>query len=397
MQIDDFDAIQPFDGAGNHPITFWLKKNKQTVYPVKFVKITSNEKNTGPISSHDNLETVLPKLQFNELEAFPIDSTNPTSEWVIVNRGGNKIVGKVGGQSNYTAYLGIRTEPHGVYLMEMQAEISDDVLLMKNQYDAGKTKLKQIPATRIERELVFPTLKGRDIERWHISQKIFVLNVQNEKNKTGIDEAIMKNDYPKAYEYLTNYKDILQNRKSRSAKMVFQKGGAWYSMYDVIPESLAKIKVVWRRMGNKFKAAVCTTEKVGLKEDSVLKPIIPIDNVCFIAFDNTEEAYYVSAILNSMLFRYILYSSSPSGRGLATPRILKNFSIKKYSERKQEHKDLAELALKCHEYASTGNESALVKSESSIDRIIYGLYGIDAEEKVLVEDGVKVVEKMAKI
>ena len=41
--------------------------------------------------------------------------------------------------------------------------------------------------------------------------------------------------------------------------------------------------------------------------------------------------------------------------------------------------------------------SALVKSESSIDRIIYGLYGIDAEEKVLVEDGVKVVEKMAKI
>ncbi|UCG70622.1 MAG: hypothetical protein JSV09_06285, partial [Thermoplasmata archaeon] len=165
--------------------------------------------------------------------------------------------------------------------------------LVHNVHDAGKAKVPKI-THKIDNDLIYPMIRGRDISRWKCTPKYHVLVVQDPVKKIGINETFMKTKKPSTYSFLLKFKKILKNRKSRSAKMTFAKGGAFYSMYDVIPDSFSEIKVVWRRMGKKFRAAVIGTLDFGSEK----RCILPIDNVCFIPISNEEEAHYICALLN---------------------------------------------------------------------------------------------------
>jgi len=70
------------------------------------------------------------------------------------------------------------------------------------------------------------------------------------------------------------------------------------------------------------------------------KLVIPSDTITLIPFESSPEAFYVTALLNSVPARAAIYSYSPSGRGLGTPAILQRLGLKKYDPDNSVHRRL---------------------------------------------------------
>jgi hypothetical protein len=101
----------------------------------------------------------------------------------------------------------------------------------------------------------------------------------------------------------------------------------FYAMFAVGIETYAPFKVVWRRMGNDFRAAIASS----IKDDYLgEKLVIPSDTVSFIPFHDEKEAYFVLGLINSTPARAAIYSFSPAGRGLGAPSIMQNLKIGRY-------------------------------------------------------------------
>ncbi len=119
-------------------------------------------------------------------------------------------------------------------------------------------------------------------------------------------------------------------------------------MFAVGVETFAPYKVVWRRMGNVFRAALAS-----LVTDSFLgrRMVIPSDTVSFVPFDDEDQALFFLGLLNSSPSRAAIYSFSPPGRGLGAPAILKQLNIGPFVR------------------ADTSLRSALVQSARAITRV----------------------------
>ncbi|MDW8031512.1 MAG: N-6 DNA methylase [Candidatus Bipolaricaulota bacterium] len=113
----------------------------------------------------------------------------------------------------------------------------DDVFILKFVEDRGKTLLVQPKGEpdkelEIEKELLRPWLFGRDVERWHIAwdgwyvifpyvriDRVYKLipseeNAKLEPFKPYADKAPRMEDFPRAWRYLNDHKEVLQNRES---------------------------------------------------------------------------------------------------------------------------------------------------------------------------------------
>ena len=98
--------------------------------------------------------------------------------------------------------------------------MGDDIYMLRGTVANGlfsgySAALKK--EVELEAEILNPVLKGQDIKRYaDLSTNLYVIypHVINESGKTKpIEENILKSQYPLIYEYLSNFKELLQTRK----------------------------------------------------------------------------------------------------------------------------------------------------------------------------------------
>ncbi len=123
---------------------------------------------------------------------------------------------------------------------------------MRNIADKGKTAAEVVEKV-IEPDLLFPLLRWQDIAPYAAQPRFYLLLAQDCDKRTGIDELLMRQKYPRTLAYLEHFERQL---KGRAAYRRYQQGRPFYSMYNVGPYTTAPIKVVWRRMDRRISAAV---------------------------------------------------------------------------------------------------------------------------------------------
>jgi len=239
--------------------------------------------------------------------------------------------------------------------------------LVENFTEKVKTKIPKTEA-QIEQDLVYPALRGSDIQRWDAFPQIYVL-ITHSASQIPYSEKEMKTKWPRTFSYLTNFKNILLQRalyKHFHEKL----GGPFYGQRLFGEYTFSNYKVVWKRMSNDLVSAVINQHKTLYG----YKTIIPLETVTFFSTDTESEAHYLCAIINSKPVREFIKSFSSAGRGFGTPSVMEHVGIPKFDPKNPLHQRLAEISKQCNQLKAQGNEKEIEKLEEEKDKLVIQLF-----------------------
>ncbi|MFX0067191.1 MAG: class I SAM-dependent DNA methyltransferase, partial [Candidatus Hermodarchaeota archaeon] len=401
LEVHDFTAIQPFEGANTRTSMITLKKGAITSYPIKYVLW----KKIANIDQDKNSESVFEKLRSVELVAIPSDPTTELSPWLTVPKNAINIIKNLCGRNQYSVHEGINSGgANGVYfldilrvvaqtkkqtlipvslreVMELPNEVLVKELLVENVTKGMKRNVEKVK-TVIEDFFVYPVIKSKNVKKWKIEGiGNYILQMQNPIDRIGFSEEWVNINFPKTYEYLHSFKKILLSRKSKYIKNMIQKG-AFFSIIDVGRFTYASYKVVWSRMGNKL--AACVVSRIN---DEYLgeKLVLPDTALAFTPTTSEEEAHYVCAIMNSSIVDMIIRSIAGGSKSFATPKIIEDtIKIQRFDQNNEIHKKLGELSKQAH--LLTLKETDLTEVEKEIDELVAKLYNISENDQKAVKE-----------
>jgi Eco57I restriction-modification methylase len=375
--VDDMVALQPFEGAANRTATVVLKKGEKTEYPVRYaiwhatpdyLRIRKTFNFEPPLSDVES------SIRKQDLAAIPVDVSRPNSPWMTVPYAVVPALRKITGASPYKAREGVNTlGANAVYWLRVREKLGSSLLLAENVTEGAKKKVKQ-QAVRVESDLVYPLLRGRDVSPWNATPSLHILVTHPPTNpKSAYDESHFRTQFPRAHAYLCEHKDLLR-RRVRVRKL----GMPWYALGEIGPYTFAPFKVTWGEVGNDMAAAVVSeaaTEALGSRL------VVPDHTVITVSFVDKSEAHFVAAQLNSSPARLVV-------RGYIvlhpSPHVLEQVGLRKFDPAKEQHQHLAQLSIRAHQQAAKlaehpndeGKQQKLAETENEIDHAAAKLWGL---------------------
>jgi len=379
LAVDDMVQLQPFEEAANKTAVLIMLKGKKVHYPIVYSLWHKKKGMTFNLST--TLEEVIAGTKVVLKQAEPVDS-NPVSAWKTYSRRLGRVIEKVLGESPYTAHIGARTDPYGVYWVEILGKVSKAVVTVRNKDELGKTDIPSVQTT-IETNLLHPGVRGSDITRWAMNPSGYIVMVQDPKRRLALEETILRSKHPLTYNYVKQFEKYLRARGSRAVQAVMQQS-AFYAMFAIGEYTFSPFKLAWRRMGNSFMACVLSSVN-----DKYLgsKLVIPIDTVSYVATDCENEAHYLCALMNSSVVDTAIRSFSPEGRGFGSPSVIKKVGIPLFNEQNKLHRELALLSSKCHEKVVAG--ISVTELEEQIDELAAELWSLSKEELKDIKDSLE--------
>lgn len=233
----------------------------------------------------------------------------------------------------------------------------------------------------IEPDLVYPLLRGRDVQRWKAEPSAHIILAQDPETRTGIPEAEMKREYPKTYAYFKRFEKQLRQRSGY--RKYFKSTDPFWSIYNVGPYTLEPWKVVWRDMGTDILPAVV--------HEFQSEIVLPEHHVMFVSFGESLEAYFLAGVLSSAPSRSVVVAYTTL-TGIST-HVLENVFVPTFNPNNTLHLRIAYLSERCHDAAAIGDEDTVAALESEIDEAAAQLWGITDDELKAIQDALM---KMAK-
>jgi hypothetical protein len=370
IQVDDMTELQPFEGATNRTSVTIFQKGQPTSYPVNYWLWRKKER--GAVNVTASLDDVLKATKRSILQARPVDKTNLTSPWITARHGALKALEKVTSKSAYKAYEGANTGGlNGAYWVNIIAERPDGLLVIENLWDIGKIKVNRVQK-EIEPDLLFPLLRGRDVNRWQAHPSAHILMVQDPVKRVGCDEKRLKTKLPETYSYLKQFEALLSQR-SLYKKYFDPQKDPFYSMYNVGAFTFAPFKVVWREQASAFTVAVASAY-----ED---KAIVPDHKLMLVPFNDASEAHYLCGALSSALAQFVVKSYVLETS--TSTHVLEHIAVPMFDPTDTVHGELSRLSAKAHELTVWGDEKSkkeLAEVEEEINSVAADLWDITPEE-----------------
>lgn len=376
ISVDDMSGLKPFEGAANRTAIVILERGREMRYPLKAYSLWYKPDGGSTISEKLSLEEVTKGKDriatYRQFSAQPVDSEDLTSSWLTGRPYTLSAVDKLLGASEYQAHAGAYTGgANGVYWMEIREHRPDNVLVITNLNEGAKREVESVQ-TSIEPDLVYPLLRGRDVNRWQASPQAHILMVQDPMKRRGYDEEWLSVTHPKTYAYLKHFEVVLRQRKSQSIRSLMETG-PFYSMFAISDYTFAPYKVVWRYIAEDMIASVVPSS--GLTEK---KLIISDHRLMIIPFENLIAAHYVCASLNSSPSRFIVQMYS-IGTQIST-HVLEHVRVPRFDAENPVHCELAALSQAAHAATSAGDAARVKEIEAEVDRQAAKLWGLTAAE-----------------
>lgn len=232
----------------------------------------------------------------------------------------------------------------------------------------------------LEKVFVKLSAKGKDIDAYEIKDGNYLL-VFPYQNRNLIDKKEIQARSPNLWAYLEECREPLEKREHGRFK-----GNSFYCYgRPQNHETLALKKILVPAIVNKAKAA---WDSVGL---------YVIDSVYFVKREKQSDISdeYILALLNSNLLTYFLMKTSSNLRGgyfSMKPGYVDRFPLKadfSTKEEKEIYEQIIQLVTRINAI-SPNRKSEMVKREilvlkERIDEMIYRLYGLTDEEKLIVD------------
>ncbi|MEM3716499.1 MAG: class I SAM-dependent DNA methyltransferase [Candidatus Bathyarchaeia archaeon] len=395
LKVHDLVTLFPFEGAVNRTSLIIIQKSGKTSFPIQCI-IWHNPKSRA-IETTLSLEEVINSTRQYSLDFLPIEINKPESPWMQITKKAYDGIRKILGESPwYDAHAGVYTGLNQVYWIDIISEEPDGLLITNPPIPGQKKSVRQVRQV-VEKDLVYPLIRGRDIKKWYCTNRMKYILLPVDNNGNTLSHSYLKLKYPKTWKYFNNFFQDLINRGGEPYKSKlrpyrkerFEKAEKmappFYWLFNVKP-SLASYKVVWKEVSARMGAGGFHVAVIGSIYDRYLgtKVIIPEHTVVLIPLDNEDEAHYLAAILNSSIF--LLYGTYMPVKGL------ENVRIPKFDLNNPKHRKLSELSKEAHEVANQIFEKnkydltyRLQQIEEEIDKHVAELYGISSEELIEIK------------
>lgn len=373
LHVDDMVGIKPFERVGNRTSVVVLQKGYRTKYPVPYTywRKTVRGKSVGMDAS---LDEAMEMTARSRLVAEPVDEADVTSPWITGQPRALKAVRKVLGASDHRAREGVNTGGgNGVYYLEVVARRPGGLLIVSNLTKGARRKVENVQ-TGIEPDLVYPVLRGRDVQRWQAIPSAYILVTHEPGMKLqAIAENEMAARLPKTYAYLKYFETPLRRRSGY--KRYFRDTDPFYSMFNVGEYTFAPYKVLWRYIASEF---ICAVAPVLSDEFLGDKLLIPNEKLMLVPCDQEVEAYALCGFLNSAPVRFGVQSFMISTQ--IAPHIIGRFSIPVFSSGNPIHGQLADLSQAAHQATAAADTARVRDIEDEIDRLAGELWGLTSQE-----------------
>ena len=336
IKVNDMLKMWPFRmSAQAETSTLIIEKGSKTKYPVPYFMWLPKK---GKIYESDDLLTVKKNTTIQCKNAYPHDPKNLKDVWILCDE--NNVPPKYSSTTNhYTPRHGIVNDLNAVFFVKILALENGLLRIRNNSTNRAKKKVQQVEKI-IEKDLIYPFLKPRNIKKWHIDGYLYGL-IPQEKNGEN-NESKLRIDYPKTYQYLAKFKSTLIQRSSKWFKM---EGFPFYSIFGIGEYSFKPFKIVWSCMGYDPTFTV-----VSKTDDKFLgnKLIMPDNTIGSISVDNKQEAHFICSILNSKKIEKSLESLSSGSKWGISISMIKSIPIPKFDKADTNHIRLAELSIQAH-------------------------------------------------
>ncbi|MCX7014771.1 MAG: N-6 DNA methylase [Candidatus Sumerlaeota bacterium] len=379
VEVKDLSAMQVFEGATNRTAVFVCEKRTRAFsYPVSY----SVWRGPSRISQEVSVAEATALVTASKLGALPVDPNEPSSPWLTAPEGALSGIQKVIGKSDYKAYEGVNTGGlNGCFWIRIIDTRPNGDLLIENLHDVGKIKVKQVQGV-IEPDLVYPLLRGRDVQRWHAEPSAQIILAQDPETRRGIPESTMKRRYPKTYAYLKQFEGDAKNpargtlRGRALYRSYYEPSDPFYSMYNVGPYTMAKWKVVWREQSSFFQAAFAGSESK--------RALLPDHKLMMVACSSQDEADFLLGMLNSnpsllAIHSYVISTSTST-------HVLGNVAVPNFVESNSKQREVGELSRQCQAAAAKGDGDIVAELEAEIDRAAAKIWGITDDELRAIQD-----------
>ncbi len=389
VHVDDMVNLNPFEGASNRTAVMVLEKGRPTQYPVPY---TIWRKTRGARFTYDStLEEVQAATRRLNFDAEPVDKRDKTSPWLTARPKAIRAVRKILGKSDYQAHEGVNSGgANAVYWVEVVLKRPDGLVVVRNLTEGAKIKVDEVTEP-IEPDLLYPLLRGRDVQRWKAEPSAFILMVQDPIKRRGMDEKELQTHHPRTYGYLKRFVPVLRQRAAfkryftrpvRGGKVA--ETGPFYSMFNVGDYTFALWKVVWREVAHTLDAAVAPPHN--------RKPTVPDHTLIAVECSGKEEAHYLCGVLNSSPARlavqaYIVLHPDP--------HILERISVPRYDPNRAVHRRLAELSEQAHQATRREDAVELQRIEAEIDQQAAQLWGLNDAELRAIRQCLRELEETA--
>jgi len=215
-KIDDIVKLKAFRAQNNAAIIY-CKKGQKTQYPLEYN--IWEKKPSIKIKLSDNsliYKNVRKLVKIKKNHAHP-STKKFHSPWLIYPISWKtfpNIISKFSGTSKYFGKAGITTWMNSVFYVKILQKYPDGKVLIENLGDIGKIKVT-IRKAKIEPDLLFPLLRGRDVREWEAkhSENIYII-VTNNINRKPIPLKKMQREYPLTLAYLSKFEEKLDLLKS---------------------------------------------------------------------------------------------------------------------------------------------------------------------------------------
>jgi len=337
-QIIDFKNSYIFEDANIHTLICILQKSKAKDYEIKFKVI--NEKSGNKIDS---------KLMLKEFNKTNSENTFDKREWVF--------------EENLSIFDKIK---------ENSVELESLCFVSKGM-DTGLNKAfivdeETINKNNLEKEIIKRVIKNSEIKKYKpLIPKKYIIYTTNE---TKI------NNFPKIEKYLKQFINDLKNRWE------FRKNGCeWFRIStlrskEIFDNAKEKIYCPYRAEENNFMLDI--NKIYGMTDTTIISPKKDIDMKILLAIFNSKLMNYFVKKTGKKKGNSIEYFAD----------FLKHLPIKIPSE--SQSKRIKELVERIMEFYKEGKSEQDIKNvDYEIDEEVYKLYGINEEEKRVIEGGLR--------
>ncbi|MFW9856314.1 MAG: class I SAM-dependent DNA methyltransferase [Candidatus Thorarchaeota archaeon] len=355
--VDDMVSLKPFKAVTRTAIVY-CTKGKRTIYPVNY-RIWSKNNKIELADNTQTLEHVRASISNMKLLAEP-SGERPESPWIIYPFSDEEVpvlIKKLRGHSKYLGKAGICTWLNGVFWVRIFGRSGDGNVLIENRGNIGRKKVKIVQA-KIEPDLLFPLVRGRDIGLWNIrsTDNYHVIVTNNPFTRRGIDVATMRKKYPATYSYLKTFKQELRGRPG--VQKYFTPDDPFYSIYNVNNDLFSPYKLFWPEMGE-FRCSIVVPTR-----DSYLgvKPLVPNNKVMYTSFSSKKELLFIAGLVNSPPVRRFV-SAKKLGTSTTT-KLLKNLKLPEYDPSLELHRLLVKEVSKVRRKGSTNQKMEILQKLS---------------------------------
>ncbi len=344
IKVEDLSKIRAFENANNSTALFFAKKNRENTYPVSY-HIWEKRKDLQKCSfgAYSPLQEVLSQITVKEQSAIPSNQKDATSLWVTADAASLNFMKKILGENDYRARTGVFTGgANAVYWLNIQEDRGDTVLI-SNIVERAKRKSRQL-TLEIEKEYVYPMLKGSNVQKWNICYDTYLLCPHTAQTKMWpVTQGQLSVEAPKTMRYLEHFKEDLNGRKGFAGWEKEIQRQEFHAILRIGDYTFSKYKVIWKYIATEFVCAVIdSTDDIYLGQ----KLLLPNEKIMYVGFDDEDEAYYLCGILSSTAVANCVNSyMNPTS---ISAHVLNKLNISHYDPANRLHTEISRICKSGH-------------------------------------------------